>query len=46
MTYHTPDLVLVGSAQGLVLDGNLSDAGACPYLELPEAIFSRNDPTF
>jgi len=45
MTYHTPELVLVGSAQGLVLAAG-SDAGECPHVELPEEIFSRNDAEF
>jgi len=45
MTYHTPELVLVGSAQGLVLAGNISDAGVCPLLEVDD-IRSRNEAEF
>jgi len=42
MTYHTPELVLVGSAQGLVL--GVTVAGPCPFIELD--LTSRNDKEF
>jgi len=42
MTYHTPELVLVGSAQGLVL--GISVVDTCPYLEAE--LTSRNDIAF
>jgi len=44
MTYHTPELVLVGSAQGLVLGVLSSAADPCPFIEAD--LTSRNDKEF